>query len=454
MKKPFKRIVIAALLFFAIALNSQSTSKSSLHIRELENQISKHYRNSDSLQLFANKLLEYSKKQHYYDGEFKAYVVLGNAQRMNRNLKESNAYYYKGLSLAKKNLKAEDENLIMNNIALNHRRLRRNDSAFYYFKKVSSFYTANNFKMPSSMAKMNLGISFLQYQELDSALFYINESIIGFKKLNHSRFVAQNFSLLAEINYQKQYFDKALRLVDSSQSISQEINFKANYARNYGLLSRIYGKLGETDKANEYLMLERKFKPTRINTNGVRSLNEKYGNEIRNKSLKRVNELKKDTAFFKTNLIIIFWVVVLLIVVIYLLVKRNKKIKMEVIDLQNRLSNFKFSSKEESLLKDIIIHLKSKALIHCNDIIYVKSDGHYVEFYLKGKKKPEIDRRSLTDVIQLLPTSSFLRIHKSYVVNIHHIKIINSTKVMLDSGDWINLSRTYKQQLKDILNKK
>ena len=100
-----------------------------------------------------------------------------------------------------------------------------------------------------------------------------------------------------------------------------------------------------------------------------------------------------------------------------------------------------------------LIHLKSKAILNSREILYIKSDGHYVEYYLDSKSKPEIDRNSLNKVAVILPSDTFTRIHKSYIVNIHRIKIINSTKVMLDNGVWINLSRTYKQQLKDILHK-
>ena len=84
--------------------------------------------------------------------------------------------------------------------------------------------------------------------------------------------------------------------------------------------------------------------------------------------------------------------------------------------------------------------------------MYIKSNGHYLEFYVDGKSTPELDRNTLTGILELLPPNLFVRIHKSYIVNIGHIKIINSTKLMLKNGTRINLSRTYKQHLKDRLN--
>jgi DNA-binding LytR/AlgR family response regulator len=83
----------------------------------------------------------------------------------------------------------------------------------------------------------------------------------------------------------------------------------------------------------------------------------------------------------------------------------------------------------------------------------VKSDGHYVEYYLKDKNKPEVDRNTMAEVLNELPERAFIRIHRSYIVNIKSIKIINSKRVMLDNGEWINLSRTFKPDLYKALNK-
>ncbi|MFC5046213.1 LytR/AlgR family response regulator transcription factor [Aquimarina hainanensis] len=130
-----------------------------------------------------------------------------------------------------------------------------------------------------------------------------------------------------------------------------------------------------------------------------------------------------------------------------------QKLKTEVGVLQEKLDTLKsqYNKNEKSQINELI-HLKSKAVLNSIEILYIKSDGHYVEYYTEHKKNPEIDRNSLTEVLKQLPSSSFIRVHKSYIVNIYRIKIINSTKLMLDNGVWLNLSRTYKQQLKDILN--
>ncbi len=97
------------------------------------------------------------------------------------------------------------------------------------------------------------------------------------------------------------------------------------------------------------------------------------------------------------------------------------------------------------------ITLKNNATLDTKDIIYIKSDGHYLEYYTTNKSKAEIDRNSLTKVLATLPPSQFVRIHKSYIVNIEHIEVVNTTSLTLVNGVSVNLSRTYKERFKEVL---
>jgi len=150
-------------------------------------------------------------------------------------------------------------------------------------------------------------------------------------------------------------------------------------------------------------------------------------------------------------------ILVLSIAMFYILKKillTNTSLHSEKDHLKNEIKELnKILKNKEENISAKILHLKSKAIINISEILYIKSDGHYIEYFLNNKTTPEVDRSSLTEVLQLLPNKCFIRIHKSYIVNINFIKIINSTKVMLENGVWINLSRTYKQQLKDVLDK-
>lgn len=97
------------------------------------------------------------------------------------------------------------------------------------------------------------------------------------------------------------------------------------------------------------------------------------------------------------------------------------------------------------------ITLKSRAVLPLGKLQLIKSDGHYLEFYLADKERPEIDRNKMSAILDLLPTN-FVQIHRSYIVNIDFIKMKYANKVLLKDGREMPVSRSYKAALNDIID--
>ena len=76
--------------------------------------------------------------------------------------------------------------------------------------------------------------------------------------------------------------------------------------------------------------------------------------------------------------------------------------------------------------------------------MYVKSDGNYIEFYLKNDKF--LDRNKMKVLEEKLP-ANFVRIHKSYIINKNYIKTTSSKSVVLADNVEVPLSRHYKKNL-------
>lgn len=151
---------------------------------------------------------------------------------------------------------------------------------------------------------------------------------------------------------------------------------------------------------------------------------------------------------FSVNMYYITLVLEIGVLTYYIFIKiseiRSKNIELfkQIKSLQKELEGR--IEKTESLLK-----LKSKALIQVGEIIFIKSDDKYVEYFTsKGK---EIDRDTLKNVLEKLPLNQFIRIHKSYVVNVIQIRQVFATKIMMRNGEYIPLSRTYKEQMNQYL---
>ncbi len=450
------RLFVLVFLVFSINFSSfgQSEEINNPEIIRLNSLLRKHTRNTDSLNFYANQLLKYSKENNLKFWEYSAYVALGNSERNSINLQQSNYYYHIALNIAKSISDEKAQYMVINNIALNHRRLRRNDSAYYYFKKLNTYHSSQLEVLPASMAKMNIGLTFLQYQELDSAEYYLNKSYKGFEEINNIRYVAQNLNLLADLQFLKGDNPKAIELATSSLKLANENNLEFLLPSNYSLLSRIYNKIGDVEKTQQYADLALSTRPKQMDFSESRidDLNEGIRINKAKAYESRLNEMEDSNRFNKSTLIIAAILILILVLVVFSFFKRNKTMKAEFKDIQLKLTSIN-DSKLPIEKSNHIIQLKSKASLHTKNILYIKADGHYVEYYIEDRKNPEVDRNTMIDVLKQLPTQSFVRIHKSYIVNISRIKIINSNKVMLDNGEWINLSRVYKQSLKDTLNK-
>ena len=87
-----------------------------------------------------------------------------------------------------------------------------------------------------------------------------------------------------------------------------------------------------------------------------------------------------------------------------------------------------------------ITYRGSSQYLDVNDIQYIKSDNVYVEIFTEGRRY--IQRKFLGQISQELP-SQFVRIHRSYLVNMDRVSQLNKTFALID-GQRIPVSRKFK----------
>jgi two-component system LytT family response regulator len=88
-------------------------------------------------------------------------------------------------------------------------------------------------------------------------------------------------------------------------------------------------------------------------------------------------------------------------------------------------------------------------VLPCQDILYCRSIGNYTEFVLVHDKKL-MSSYTLKQYDDILSNHGFLRIHKSYLVNLKHIvqyKRTDGGSVVLANGDEIAVSKRNKEVL-------
>lgn len=89
-------------------------------------------------------------------------------------------------------------------------------------------------------------------------------------------------------------------------------------------------------------------------------------------------------------------------------------------------------------------------LLRLDDIQLIKAENIYIEIYTVGKK--HLTRMSLTSFLEQLPTSQFIRVHRSYAVNKKHIDFLSKSLVTI-AGEQIPISRSYRDEVQMRLKK-
>ena len=78
-----------------------------------------------------------------------------------------------------------------------------------------------------------------------------------------------------------------------------------------------------------------------------------------------------------------------------------------------------------------------------SQVLFIKSDGAYIEIHTNAGMV--VQRKLLKDIVDDLPTS-FVRLHRSYLVNTDYLEQRSATQVTI-KGHQIPVSRSYKENL-------
>jgi len=88
------------------------------------------------------------------------------------------------------------------------------------------------------------------------------------------------------------------------------------------------------------------------------------------------------------------------------------------------------------------------------NIVYIEGMAEYLRIYLNGQEKPLITLLSMKKMEERLQGHAFMRVHKSYIINLRHISEINKSRVILDTGASISIGDSYRERLTEYVNAK
>jgi two-component system LytT family response regulator len=126
--------------------------------------------------------------------------------------------------------------------------------------------------------------------------------------------------------------------------------------------------------------------------------------------------------------------------------RTKQKVELKEQRIELLLENL--SNKPTEFNKLVLPDYDGYTLIKVSDIIYCKADGSYTEIYLLNGKT--ITTSKLLKVVEeLLPSQTFYRIHKSYVVNMNLIKRYNKSEghqVLMENNTLLDVSDRNKKE--------
>lgn len=120
----------------------------------------------------------------------------------------------------------------------------------------------------------------------------------------------------------------------------------------------------------------------------------------------------------------------------------------EWFDLQEK-KNIKIES------TDVFLFIKAdyKVLrINLSDIKYIEGMREYVRIHMVGQK-PIMTIVSMKKIEEYLPQNKFMRVHRSYIVNLEKITTIDRNRIVFDNNTYIPVSGQYNQKFQEYLSK-
>ena len=92
--------------------------------------------------------------------------------------------------------------------------------------------------------------------------------------------------------------------------------------------------------------------------------------------------------------------------------------------------------------------------ISVSDIRYVESMSEYLKIFVEGQPKPLIVLLSMKKMEERLPADIFMRIHRSYIINLLKIREVNKNRVIMDADTYLPIGDLYKENFQQYLSSK
>jgi two-component system, LytTR family, response regulator LytT len=128
------------------------------------------------------------------------------------------------------------------------------------------------------------------------------------------------------------------------------------------------------------------------------------------------------------------------------LLKAANKVKT-LIDLKFNNIN---ENKEETPNHMFVKSAYKQVRIDFETIRYIESQHEYIKIHLLSKESVTT-KMSLKSIEELLPNHQFVKVHRSYIVNIKEVELIERNRIVFEERIYIPISEQYKESFEQSL---
>ncbi len=121
----------------------------------------------------------------------------------------------------------------------------------------------------------------------------------------------------------------------------------------------------------------------------------------------------------------------------------QQRLKVVTATVDNQPDDHIFVKQDQGMVK-----------LSLSDIVMVKGLSEYIQIFSEKIQRPITTLMSMKRMEELLPASGFMRIHRSYIINLDKISAVKYGKVILENGTEIPIGDSYKPSFQDYLNSK
>lgn len=94
----------------------------------------------------------------------------------------------------------------------------------------------------------------------------------------------------------------------------------------------------------------------------------------------------------------------------------------------------------------------AKIALRHSEILYIEAHSPELSIVTVHFREPLVIRYRLAKILELLPSALFSPCHRSYIVNISHIRILKKTQLVLSNGAILPISEKYEDSVFDKFN--